>query len=60
MDKKIHGITKSIKVADKDIKGGKPKAASRTLERAEKRNEKLVKEDKKRDRIIDKAKRGKC
>lgn len=60
VDKKMHKVTQSMKVAEKDIKGGKPKAAVKTLERAEKKNEKLVAMDKKRDVIIDKAKKGKC
>jgi hypothetical protein len=57
MDKKIHKITQSMEKAGKDIKGGKSKAALHVLKGAEKKNEKLVKEDKKRDKIIDKAKK---
>lgn len=60
MDKKIHKITDSMKVAGKDIAKGKPKLAGKVLKGAEKRNEKLVKLDKVRDKIIDRAKRSKC
>ena len=60
MDKKIHKITKKIEKAEKDIKGGKSKAALQVLKGAEKKNEKLVKLDKKRDKVIDKAKMHKC
>lgn len=60
MDKKMHKITKSMQKAGKDIKAGKSKAAVQVLKGAEKKNEKLVKMDKKRDKIIDKAKMGKC
>lgn len=55
MDKKMHKVTKSMKVAEKDIKMGKKKAAVKTLKKAEKKNEKLVKIDKKvRDPMIKK------
>jgi hypothetical protein len=60
MDKKIHKITEKMQKAGKDIKKGDAKGASKILKGAEKKNEKLVKEDKKRDKIIDKAKMGKC
>lgn len=60
MDKKIHRVTKSMRVAEKDVKKGKPAEAVKVLKGAEKRNEKLVKMDKKRDKIIDNAKKGKC
>lgn len=58
MDKKMHKVTESIKVAEKDIKKGQPKAAVKVLKGAEKKNEKLVKIDKNvRDPIIEKAKK---
>ena len=53
MDKKIHKITESMKLAEKDIKKGAPKAATSVLKGAEKKNEKLVKIDREvRDPII--------
>ena len=58
MDKKMHKVTESIKVAEKDIKKGKPPIAVKTLKGAEKKNEKLVKIDRDvRDPIIDKTKK---
>lgn len=58
MDKKMHKVTTSMKVAEKDIKKGKPELAVKTLKGAEKKNEKLVKIDKNvRDPIIDKTKK---
>lgn len=45
MDKKLHKVTKTIEVAAKDVKKGKPKAAVKALKGAVKKNEKLVKED---------------
>ncbi len=61
MDKKMHKVTEKMKVAEKDIKKGKAKAAVKVLKGAEKKNEKLVKIDKNvRDPIIKKAKMGKC
>lgn len=57
MDKKMHKITESMKKAESDVKKGNRKDAVSTLKRAEKKNEKLVKEDKKvRDPIIKKVK----
>ena len=54
MDKKMHKVTKSMKVAEKDIVKGKPKAAVKALKGAEKKNEKLVKIDRDvRDPIIE-------
>ena len=58
MDKKIHKITEAMKKAEADVKKGKSKAAVHVLKSAEKKNEKLVKEDKNvRDPLIDKAKK---
>lgn len=45
MDKKMHKITESMKIAGKDIAKGKPKMAAKVLKSAEKKNEKLVKID---------------
>jgi len=60
MDKKIHKITENMKVAEKDVKKGKPKAAVKVLKKAEKKNEKLKVEDRdKRDPMIDKFKKAK-
>ena len=60
MDKKIHKITNSMKKAEKDVQLGKSKQAVKVLKGAEKRNEKLVKEDRDvRDPIIDKFKKVK-
>lgn len=63
MDKKMHKVTKSMKVAEKDVKKGKKKAAVKVLKKAEKKNEKLVKIDKtQRDPVIhavEKADKGK-
>lgn len=47
MDKKIHQVTKRMKTAEHDIRSGKKKAALKVLSKAEKKNEKLVKIDKK-------------
>ena len=56
MDKLMHKVTEKMKVAEKDIKKGKKKAAVKVLNTAEKKNEKLVKEDKNiRDPIIHKV-----
>ncbi len=41
----MHKVTKSMKVAAKDVKHNKPKEATKVLKKAEKKNEKLVKED---------------
>lgn len=58
MDKKMHQVTKRMKTAEKDIKKGKSKKAVKVLKKAEKKNEKLVKIDRKvRDPIIKKAKK---
>ncbi len=46
MDKKMAKVTKKIKVAEKDIKENKPKAAVKVLKGAAKKNEKLTKIDK--------------
>lgn len=52
----MHKVTKSMKVAEKDVKKGKPKAAVKALKKAEKKNEKLVKIDREvRDPMIKKA-----
>lgn len=60
MDKKMHKITKKMKTAEKDIKKGKGKEAVRVLKGAEKKNEKLVREDRDvRDPLIEKAKKAK-
>jgi len=59
MDKKMHKITEKMKVADKDLKKGKIATAGKVLRDAEKKNEKLVKEDKiVRDPLIAKAKKA--
>lgn len=56
MDKLMHKVTEKMKVAEKDIKRGKKSAAVKVLKKAEKKNEKLVKEDKNvRDPIIHKV-----
>lgn len=58
MDRKMHKVTEKMRVAEKDIKKGKLKAAKRTLKSAEKKNEKLVKIDRDvRDPLIDKCKK---
>lgn len=58
MDKKIHQVTERMKTAEKDVRKHKLKAAVGVLKKAEKKNEKLVKEDKNvRDPLIDKAKK---
>lgn len=58
MDKKIHKITKKMKIAEKNIKKHRPKMASIVLKKAEKANEKLKREDRDvRDPIIAKAKK---
>jgi hypothetical protein len=60
LDKKIHKITEKMKSAEKDMKGGKPKAASKVLKGAEKKNEKLKVEDRDvRDPMISKFKKAK-
>ena len=45
MDKKMAKVTKTMKVAERDIKAGKPKEAVKALKRAEKKNVKLTKFD---------------
>jgi hypothetical protein len=45
MDKKMAKVTKAMKVAEKDVKKDKPKAAIKALKGAEKKNVKLTKED---------------
>lgn len=56
MDKLMHKVTEKMKVAEKDIKKGKKSAAVKILKKAEKKNERLVKEDKNvRDPIIHKV-----
>lgn len=58
MDKKMHKVTEKMKVAEKDIKKGKTKAAVKMLKKAEKKNEKLVKIDRDvRDPLIEKCKK---
>lgn len=60
LDKKIHKITEKMRVAEKDIKKGKPKVAEKVLKGAEKKNEKLKREDRDiRDPMIDKFKKAK-
>ena len=60
MDKKIHKITKSMEKAGKDIKKGDVKGASKVLKGAEKKNEKLKREDRDvRDPKIDKFNKAK-
>lgn len=58
MDKKMHQVTKRMETAEKDVKKGKTKEAVKTLNKAEKKNEKLVKIDKNvRDPMIKKCKK---
>ena len=58
MDKKMAKVTKEMKVAEKDVKKGKPKAAVKSLKKAEKKNVKLTKIDREeRDPFIKKAKK---
>lgn len=58
MDKKMHQVTKRIKTAAKDVKKGEPKAAVKVLDKAAKKNEKLVKLDRDvRDPMITKCKK---
>lgn len=58
MDKKMHKVTEKMKMAEKDIKKGKSKAAVKVLKKAEKKNEKLVKIDRDiRDPLIEKCKK---
>lgn len=58
MDKKMHQVTKRMETAEKDVKKGKVKEAIKTLDKAEKKNEKLVKIDKTvRDPMIKKCKK---
>lgn len=57
MDKKMAKVTKTMKVAEKDIKKGKPKAAVKALKGAEKKNVKLTAIDRNvRDPLIKKCK----
>lgn len=62
MDKKMHQVTKRMMSAEKAVKGGKKKQAVKILEKAEKKNEKLVQIDKtQRDPVIHAIeKAGKC
>lgn len=56
VDKLMHKVTEKMKVAERDVKKGKKAAAVKVLKTAEKKNEKLVKEDKNvRDPIIHKV-----
>lgn len=58
MDKKIHNITKRMETAERQLRKSKDKAAIKTLDKAEKKNEELVKIDKEvRDPMIAKAKK---
>ncbi len=58
MDKKMHQVTKRMQTAGRDIKKGKGKEAVKVLRKAVKKNEKLVKEDRKvRDPLIKKCKK---
>ncbi len=60
MDKKMRKVTKEMKVAEKDVKEGKKKAAVKVLKKAEKKNMKLANYDEKvRDPMIEKCKRVK-
>lgn len=60
MDKKIHKVTLKMKKAEKDVKQGKSKAAVKVLKGAEKKNEKLKREDRDvRDPMIAKFKKAK-
>lgn len=57
MDKKMHKVTESMRVAGKDIAKGEPKMAAKVLKGAEKKNEKLVKIDRDvRDPLIKECK----
>ena len=59
MDKKMAKVTKSMKMAERDIKKGRPRAAITALKGAEKKNVKLTKIDREeRDPLIDKCKRS--
>jgi hypothetical protein len=62
MDKKMHKVTKQMQTAVKDVRKGDPKRAVKTLKKAEKKNEKLVRIDKTvRDPVIHKVeKEGNC
>lgn len=58
MDKKMAKVTKSMKVASKDIKAKKPAAAMKVLKGAEKKNVKLTAIDRDvRDPMIKKCKK---
>lgn len=58
MDKKMAKVTKQLKTAERDVKGGKPKAAIKALKGAEKKNVKLTAVDRnERDPLIKKAKK---
>src|SRR5665213_3194537 len=58
MDEKMAKVTKEMKMAEKDVKKGKPKAAVKELKKAEKKNVKLTKIDREeRDPFIKKAKK---
>ena len=60
MDKKMAKVTKSIKVAEKDIKRDQPKKALMALKGAEKKNVKLTKIDREvRDPEIEEFKKMK-
>ena len=45
MDKRMHEITKRMKTAEKELRDHKKKTAMKTLKKAEKKNDKLVKID---------------
>ena len=61
MDKKMHQVTERLKTAEKKIREGKKSSALQILKKAEKKNEKLVKIDRKqRDPFIAKAKKVKA
>lgn len=56
----MHKVTEKMKIAEKDVKKGKPKAAVKVLKKAEKKNEKLVKIDRDvRDPMIEKCEKMK-
>lgn len=58
MDKKMHQVTEKMKKAEKILKRGNRPSAIKMIKSAEKKNEKLVKEDKNvRDPLIKKCKK---
>ncbi len=58
MDKKMHQVTKRMETAEKALRRGNKSEAVQVLDKAEKKNEKLVKIDKDvRDPMIKKCKK---